>query len=123
MSKQSIAFRCVKVIALSVVDLERANKFYGEILGLPPAHEENEKVGYSIGDSILMLKADWDQAPTQTPNPRVTIETNDARETEKYLRSRGVTISDPVAIYDKTHFVGSFLDTEGNKVWFCSYTT
>jgi catechol 2,3-dioxygenase-like lactoylglutathione lyase family enzyme len=121
MSAQSIAFRCVKVIALPVLDLERANKFYGETLSLPPAYEENEKVGYMVGETILMLKADLDQAPTQTPNPRVTVQTDDARETEKNLRSRDVTISDPVAIYDKTHCVGSFLDTEGNKVWFCSY--
>jgi catechol 2,3-dioxygenase-like lactoylglutathione lyase family enzyme len=120
MSAQSLGFRCVKVIALSVVDLERAKKFYGETLGLPPAYEENEQVGYTVGDTILMLKADWDQAPTKTPNPRVTVQTDDARETEKDLRSRGVAISDPVEMYDKIHYVGSFLDTEGNKLWFCS---
>ena len=29
---------------------------------------------------------------TEAPNPRVTIETEDARETEKGLRARGVVI-------------------------------
>ena len=122
MSAKSLLFRRVIVVAVSVVDSERANKFYAETLGLPPAYEDNEQVGYQIGETILMLK-NWDQPPVETPNPRVTIETEDARETEKALRARGVVISDPVEIYDRTHAVGSFLDTEGNKIWFCSYVS
>jgi catechol 2,3-dioxygenase-like lactoylglutathione lyase family enzyme len=121
MSTKSLLFNRVIVVALSVVDPERANKFYSETLGLPPAYEDKEQVGYLIGETILMLKSDWDQSPVQNPNPRVTIETDDARETEKALCARGVVISDPVEIYDRTHAVGSFLDTEGNKIWFCSY--
>ena len=34
-------------------------------------------------------------------------------------RERGVTISDPVNLYDE-FYVGGFLDSEGNKLWFCS---
>jgi predicted enzyme related to lactoylglutathione lyase len=122
MNTSSLGLRCVKVIALSVLDSDRANKFYGETLGLPPEYENKEQVGYRVGDTILMLKANSDVSPTQTPNPRVTIETENARDTEKGLRERGVVISDPVQVYDEVHWVGSFLDTEGNKLWFCSYT-
>jgi predicted enzyme related to lactoylglutathione lyase len=122
MNTSSLGLRCVKVIALSVLDSDRANKFYGETLGLPPEYENKEQVGYRVGDTILMLKAKSDVSPTQTPNPRVTIETENARHTEKGLRERGVVISDPVQVYDEVHWVGSFLDTEGNKLWFCSYT-
>ena len=122
MNTSSLGLRCVKVIALSVLDSDRANKFYGETLGLPPEYENKEQVGYRIGDTVLMLKANSDVSPTQTPNPRVTIETENARDTEKGLRERGVVISDPVQVYDEVHWVGSFLDTEGNKLWFCSYT-
>jgi predicted enzyme related to lactoylglutathione lyase len=122
MNTSSLGLRCVKVIALSVLDSDRANKFYGETLGLPPEYENKEPVGYRVGDTILMLKANSDVSPTQTPNPRVTIETENARDTEKGLRERGVVISDPVQVYDEVHWVGSFLDTEGNKLWFCSYT-
>ena len=123
MSTKSLLFHRVRVVAVSVLDSERANRFYAETLGLPPAYEDQEQVGYLVGETILMLKPDWDQSPAQNPNPRVTLETDDARETEKALRSRGVVISDPVEIYDRTHAVGSFLDTEGNKVWFCSYVS
>jgi hypothetical protein len=42
-----------------------------------------------------------------------------ALETEKTRRERGVTISDPVQAYDD-FYVGSFLDSEGNKLWICS---
>ena len=121
MSTTSLGFRCIKVIALSVLDLDRANKFYGETLGLPPAYEDSTQVGYLVDQTILMLKPNWDVPPTATPNPRVTIETENAPETEKGLRARGVVIPDPVQIYDEVHYVGSFLDTEGNKLWFCSY--
>ena len=121
MNTSSLGFRCVKVMALSVLDFDRANKFYGETLGLPPAYENKEQVGYVLGETILMLKANWDVPPTEAPNPRVTIETENARETEKDLRARGVVISDPVQVYDEVHYVGSFLDSEGNKLWFCSY--
>jgi len=84
------------------------------------------EVGLGVGDllldqAILMLKANWDVPPTATPNPRVTIETEDARETEKGLRALGIEISDAVQVYDEVHYVGSFLDSEGNKIWFCSF--
>ena len=69
-----------------------------------------------------MLKANSETSPTEAPNPRVTFETENARETEAALRARGVVISDPVQVYDKVHLVGSFLDSEGNKLWFCSFT-
>jgi catechol 2,3-dioxygenase-like lactoylglutathione lyase family enzyme len=121
MNTSSLGFRRVRVVALAVRDLERANKFYGETLALPPAYEDSKMIGYLVDETILMLKDDL-ESPTETPNPRVTIETEDARATEKELRARGVVISDPVAVYDETHLVGGFLDSEGNKIWFCSYT-
>jgi catechol 2,3-dioxygenase-like lactoylglutathione lyase family enzyme len=121
MKSSTLGFRCVKVVAISVRDFDRASKFYGETLGLPPAYEQSQQVGYLVDRTILMLKPNWDVPPTTTPNPRVTLETEDARQTEKDLRRRGVEIADPVDLYDGCHLVGSFLDSEGNKLWFCSY--
>src|SRR4029077_13516584 len=115
MNTSSLGLRCVKVIALSVLDSDRANKFYGETLGLPPEYENKEPVGYRVGDTILMLKANSDVSPTQTPNPRVTIETENARDTEKGLRERGVVISDPVQVYDEVHWVGSSWTPKGTN--------
>ena len=119
MSIPPLGFQRVKVIAWSVTDLDRANKFYGQTLSLAPAYEGSEHVGYLLGQTILMLKTNWYAAPTDLPNPRVTIATDHAPATEEALRARGVTISDPVQTFDE-FYVGSFLDSEGNKLWFCS---
>lgn len=111
----------VKVVALAVSDLDRANRFYGSTLGLEPATENKQAVGFRLEDLVLMLKpvADWYGRPTAEPHPRITLEVADARATEKALRERGVTISDAVQDYDGFP-VGAFLDSEGNKLWFCS---
>lgn len=109
----------VKVVALGVSDAERACAFYGGTLSLPPAYEGEELVGYTLGDTLFMLKADGSAQPSATPNPRITLEVEDARRTEAALRERGVVISDPVQLYDG-YPVGGFLDSEGNKLWFCS---
>lgn len=109
----------VKVIALAVTGLQRARRFYGETLGLPPAYEGMEHVGYLLGGVILMLKADAAVTPTAMPNPRITLDTENARQAEAGPRARGVAIADPVARYGGFD-VGSFLDSEGNKLWFCS---
>lgn len=109
----------VKVIALSVVDSDRANQFYKTVIGLEPAYEGGEQVGYYLGDIVLMLKSNWYASPTQEPNPRITIETDDAVRMERQLREKGVVIPDPIQVYDE-FYVGSFLDSEGNKLWYCS---
>ena len=108
----------VKVVAVSVTDLARANRFYKEKLGLEPAFEGTEQVGWWLGQVILMLKPDW-AAPTATPNPRVTLATDHAPATQEALRARDITIANEVEIYGD-FYVGSFLDSEGNKLWFCS---
>ncbi len=112
----------VKVIALAVTDLSRAQRFYGEILDLPPEYRDGVLLGYSIGDIVFMLKENWYGSPTAEPNPRITLATAYAPDTEAYLRERGVTIPDPVEEVEKGFYVGSFLDSEGNKLWFCSPT-
>ncbi len=111
----------VKGIALAVTDLDRANRFYGQTLALPPDTIRNMASAYLIGDAIVMLKPkeEWYAIPTDQLNPRITVETQDAFATEAALKERGVTVSDPVALYNGTP-VGAFLDSEGNKIWFCS---
>jgi len=108
----------VKVIAVSVTELDRANRFYKENLCLEPAYEGTEHVGWWLGQVILMLKPNW-AAPTDTPNPRVTLATDHAPATQIALRARGIKIANEVQVYGDFH-VGSFLDSEGNKFWFCS---
>ena len=117
----NLGFIRVKGIALAVTDLGRANRFYGETLALPPDTIRNMESAYLIGDAIVMLKTQEEchAKPTEELNPRITVETHDAFATEKALKERGVTVSDPVTLYDGTP-IGAFLDSEVNKIWFCS---
>lgn len=120
----SLGIQKLKVIALAVSDLERAKCFYGETLGLPPVFEGARQVGYFLGNVIVMLKpaADgWYALPSDELNPRITFATDHAPDTELELRARGVTVANPVQPYPAEGFyVGGFLDSEGNKIWFCS---
>ncbi len=120
MTTSPLGFQRIKVIAIAVTDKSRADEFYGTTLGLVPAFEGDVQVGYFLGQTILMLKDNWYAQPTEKLNPRITIATDHASSTEAVLRKRGVIIADPVQAYDDGFYVGSFLDSEGNKLWFCS---
>lgn len=118
-----LGFQRLKVVALAATDLARAERFYGETLGLPAAYEGGRQVGYLLGNLILMLKPvseGWYAQPSEQLNPRLTIATDQALHTERELAARGVAIGDPVRAYADGFYVGSFLDSEGNKIWFCS---
>ena len=118
MKSSPFGFQSVKVIALSVTDVARAQRFYSETLQLEEDRESIGEVGYRIGESLFTIRQ---HPPTDDPNPRITLQVQDARETEKRLLERAVTISDPVKLYEDRFWVGGFLDSEGNKLWFCSY--
>ncbi len=119
MHTSPLGFLSIKVVALSVLNIDRAKKFYSDKLSLTQVDEGGKELGYSLGQTVLMLKEDWYSPPTDMPNPRITIEVRHAPNTEKALRARGIVISDPVQPYDE-FYVGGFLDSEGNKLWFCS---
>ena len=57
--------------------------------------------------------------PTAAPNPRITVATDSASATRQALHARGVELADAIEPYGD-YYVGSFLDSEGNKLWFCS---
>jgi catechol-2,3-dioxygenase len=118
MKSSPLGFQSVKVIALAATDVARAQRFYSETLQLEEDRESTGEVGYRIGESVLTIRQ---HAPTDDPNPRITLQVHDARVTEKGLLERAVTVSDPVKLYEGKFWVGGFLDSEGNKLWFCSY--
>lgn len=120
MNDANLGFKSVKVIALGATDGPRAHHFYGETLGLTPALEAGQRVGYEFGGLTLMIKDDGSLSPSIPPTSRLTVEVCSAPRTEALLREKGVTIADPVQTYDEAFLVGSFLDSEGNKIWFCS---
>ena len=119
-NQKGVKFLGVKAVALPVVDSSRAEEFYGKVLGLSAANHPGEPCRYLLGETILLLKSDWYAEPSAEPSPRITLQVDDARGLEKTLKARGVIIADE-AEPTETGFVASFLDSEGNKLWFCSY--
>jgi len=116
-----LEFVQVKALSLAVTDPERARRFYKETLGLAPESVRQMDMAFMIGNVILLLKPqeEWYGKPSAELNARITLEVKDSYATEKALLKRGVTISDPVKVYD-VNPIGAFLDSEGNKLWFCS---
>jgi predicted enzyme related to lactoylglutathione lyase len=121
MSSSPLGQAFVKVVAVPVSDPARAHRFYSEILALAPVESAGQEVVFGLGDAKVMLKPvnDWYGRPTAEPNPRITLKVEDAAAVERALQENGVTISDPVTEFEGYH-IGGFLDSEGNKFWFCS---
>ncbi len=117
--ENAIGFLQVRAVSLAVTDLGRARLFYGETLGLEPA--DGVEGAFVLGEVIILLKpvTEWYGKPSSELNARITLRVRDSYGAEKALAAKGVTISDPVQVYD-VNPVGSFLDSEGNKLWFCS---
>lgn len=120
-TRNDLGFVQVKAVALAVENPERAMRFYNETLGLAPSKGHPSGTAFMIGDVILLLKPveEWYGKPSMELNARITLEVKDSYATEKALHKRGVTISDAVTVYGDNP-IGSFLDSEGNKLWFCS---
>ena len=114
-----LEFLQIRAVSLAVVDASRARQFYAETLGLEA--DDNIDLAFKIGEVLLLSKPEeeWYGKPTDELNARVTIRVRDSYVAERILRERGVTVSDPVAVYGENP-IGAFLDSEGNKLWFCS---
>jgi len=120
-TRNDLGFVQVKAVALAVENAERARRFYQETLGLSPAKDHQKEMAFLIGDVFLLLKPieEWYGRPTKELNARITLQVQDSYATEQALIERGVTVSDAVAVYGDNP-IGAFLDSEGNKLWFCS---
>ena len=119
----TLGWQELKVVALAVDDLARAEDFYRNKLGLEPMPPADGEVGFALGSVTLLLKPVSEQpsGAERSAFPRLTIAVADALRMERELAALGVRISDAVQGYeDGKYWVGAFLDSEGNKLWFCS---
>lgn len=119
----TLGWQELKVVALAVDDLARAEDFYRNKLGLEPMPPADGEVGFTLGSVTLLLKPVAEQrgGAERSAFPRLTIAVADAPRMERELAALDVRISDAVQGYeDGKYWVGGFLDSEGNKLWFCS---
>ena len=107
----TLGWQELKVVALAVDDLARAEDFYRSKLGLEPRPQADGDVGFALGALTILLK------PLAGPGG---AEKSRYPRLARDLAVRGVTISDAVQLYDDGYWVGALLDSERNKLWFCS---
>lgn len=104
---------------LPAVDLERAKKFYGEMLGLKEMEGHPGMALFEAGSgSMIMLYA---REATKADHTAASFEVSDVVDTVKALREKGVKFEDypDMGTVDGVATEGSskvawFKDTEGN---------
>lgn len=110
-------------ILLAVGDLDEAQRFYGEMLGLPEkfAFPEAGIVGYRLGGEepglLLRLDATLLPAPPRS-TPRVWLEVPDARAAGGLLHTRGIV---PLYPPIRTGWVLEIADPWGNVMGLTDY--
>ncbi|MEA5078459.1 MAG: VOC family protein [Anaerolineaceae bacterium] len=118
-------FSKIDIVAYTVSDWQRAKKFYGETLGLPVAEFYGDEVGWmEFGPkegahlSINLWEEDT-PFPPRSGAASVVFMVEDADETAKELRARGVKCNDPVTTPGMVRWA-SFFDPDGNELQFAS---
>lgn len=107
---------------LPVVDLERANRFYSETLGLVEAGRAGDgKILFATGNGFLALLLK--PSPTKADHTAISFEVPSASDAVRDLTARGIVFEDydypGLRTVNKVCVLGSekaawFKDTEGN---------
>ena len=107
--------------ALPAQDLERAKRFYGEMLGLTPTAEQPDGVFYEVGRTRLLLFPSSGRPSGQ--HTQVGFDVEDIEATVADLKSRGVVFEEydlpGMKTINSVATTGAvkgawFKDTEGN---------
>ena len=111
----TLGWQELKVVALAVDDLARAEDFTAASWASSRGRRRMVTSGFALGGLTLLLKplAGPGGAAEKSPlHPRLTVAVADAPRMEQELAARGVTISDAVQLYeDGRYWVGAFLDS------------
>jgi predicted enzyme related to lactoylglutathione lyase len=106
---------------LPVWDLERAERFYRELLGIQrhatPSYFPNSVVFLDLGNTMIHLVRYGEEIPR--PHPRSThlaIEVTDLDEAYVEVKGRGMELLSEIQTRADGMRCFYFLDTEGNRV-------
>jgi catechol 2,3-dioxygenase-like lactoylglutathione lyase family enzyme len=112
-------FKSINTIAVYASDMERARKFYTEVLGFDVKVDLGPTLSFlQSGDIHVYLEAGHKPSPADNKSTRLSffLETkNSAQETFDALKAKGVEILDgaPQEVGDGV-FAFQFLDPDGN---------
>lgn len=116
----AVQARGVDFILVSVSDVERARKFYGETLGLKPAAEWPPSwYEFEAGATTIALGT----PPENAPQPPFTqsgvsfaLAVQDAKAAIDDLKSKGVKVIMEASETSVCH-MGLIADPDGNQIW------
>ncbi len=116
-------FNGINVVSISVPDLDRAKRFYAEVLGLgPPLYDLPEAgwIEFGLGNgrgnlAVTAAEPGWQPSTGTT----VVLDVDDCREAADELRRRGVPCDEPQTFPGFVTFA-SFHDPFGNRLQICS---
>lgn len=112
--------RPLQQIALTTTNLERANHFYGQLLGLPFLFQSNNMLFFDVGGTRLMIAVDLSRASPPRPTSILYFDTPVFETTLQKLKALPVSFVGPVETV-QTSAAGDlklqqFYDPDGNAL-------
>ncbi|MCX7834490.1 MAG: VOC family protein [bacterium] len=104
-------FESIDTIFIQVSNFEKARSFYAYQVGLPEIHLEDEFIGFSIGDTTLVIE---EVETTNMQKSKISVIVEDIHSVYQELIERGVSVK------TDSHFITSqdiltFYDPDGNQ--------
>jgi predicted enzyme related to lactoylglutathione lyase len=117
-------FKNVNVVSYYVTDWEKAKKFYQETLKWPVVFISDEVGWVEFGNEneTHISISRWngpEPVPSKLGGATAVFAVDDAIETTKALRAKGIRCDDAITIPGMVCY-GTFYDPEGNRLQFAS---
>ncbi len=110
----------IESVYLHVSDLDRAARFYEEVLGLQRGDSTESAVGFRLGDDRLGILHSDTQSETGGAGPLVFLHVANVEGAVQELREAGVAIVGSVSVMDDLDGslirVATFQDPDGNTL-------
>lgn len=114
----------LEAVTLFVEDLGRANRFYGEVLGLRPEEQQEDFASYRVGSTSLQLHPAGEPRPGVVLGRRgpgvaiqITLEVEDVDSAVTYLRELGVEVFDDPKDRPWGKRDAGVYDPDGNEIY------
>ncbi len=111
----------IGAVFLHVSDMDRAVKWYSELLGLPEQPTSHEGTIYSVpvdGGSDLLLDSNMKDRTSHHNKTQFFFETNNLNESYEYVKGKGIEIVTEIEVHDQISFF-TFRDPDGNVLMIC----
>lgn len=106
----------VKAVAYRVADLDRAKRWYGEILGRAPIFDSPIVVMFKVGEAVLSLAPAAEAPPLNDPQPLVYWDVDDIEAAHRRLLDAGATPRGDIMTTALKSKAATVIDPFGNVI-------